>query len=78
MDCLPLEILDIIAGYDLETFRGMLSYGRFSRSLSIGRRFDFMVILGFDCKFVYEPEDYMVFMDWTLNGIPHRVDGPHM
>jgi hypothetical protein len=68
MDSLPLELLDVIAcagGY-----RGLLCLRRFTDSLNISRRTDFMIGLGYSVKINREG------IAWKHNGKYHRTDGP--
>jgi hypothetical protein len=68
MEILPLEILDIIAvdgGY-----RGLLGIRRFTDSLTISRRTDFMIGLGYSVEITRRR------IIWRYNDDCHRADGP--
>jgi hypothetical protein len=73
METLPIELLDLICEDEL-TYRDMLSIPCFARTLTVGRRLDFMIKFGYgvnirSCK----PSHYI---EWHRDGKLHRKDGP--
>jgi len=72
LDLLPLEIIDQLADSE-STYRALLSYPPFARSITIGRRFDFMIKFGHDVK-INKWIDMCI--DYRRNGHLHRLDGP--
>jgi hypothetical protein len=69
---LPVELLHVIAGVDMETYRLMLALPPFARSLDPGIIADFMISFGFGIKITCK------YIKWTRDGIAHRNDGPAM
>jgi hypothetical protein len=67
---LPVELLHVIAGIDVETYRSMLALPPFARSLDPGTITDFMISFGFGIEVTCE------CITWTRNGVAHRNDGP--
>jgi hypothetical protein len=67
---LPVELLHVIAGIDMETYRVMLALPPFARSLDPGIITDFMISFGFGI------ETTCWCIVWTRNGVAHRSDGP--
>ena len=67
---LPLEILHVIAGCDVATYRSMLCLPNFARSLSVNNRVDFMISFGYSVNIKQSA------IKWYLNDKLHRVDGP--
>jgi hypothetical protein len=70
-DCyMPLEMLDLIAAVDKQSYRAMLAIPLFARSLTPGKVVDFMIAFGYSVDIT---KSYIV---WYLNGKRHRVVGP--
>jgi hypothetical protein len=70
-DCyMPIEMLDLIAAADEQSYRAMLAVPLFARSQTPGKIVDFMIGFGYSVRIT---EDYI---EWFLNGDSHRVDGP--
>jgi hypothetical protein len=67
---LPTELLHVIAGNDMETYRSMLALPPFARSLNPGTVTDFMISFGFGIEITRE------YIKWTHDGVEHRNDGP--
>jgi hypothetical protein len=69
---MPLDMLDLIAAADAKAYRAMLAIPLFARSLSICKVVDFMIVFGYSVRITKN------YIEWLLNGEPHRVDGPAM
>jgi hypothetical protein len=69
---LPVELLRVIAGVDIQTYRSMLALPPFVRSLDPGTITDFMINFGFGIKITH------TYIKWTRDGVAHRNDGPAM
>jgi hypothetical protein len=67
---LPVELLHVIAGYDMESYHAMLSLPQFARSLDPGIIIDFMISFGFGVEITRKR------ISWTRGGDLHRVGGP--
>jgi hypothetical protein len=72
-DCyMPLEMLDLIAAVDEQSYRAILAIPLFARSLTPGKVVDFMIGFGYSVRITKS------YIEWYLNGYSHRVGGPAM
>jgi hypothetical protein len=67
---LPIELLHVIAGVDMETYRLLLALPPFARSLNPGIIADFMISFGFEIEITHK------CITWTWNGRMHRNGAP--
>lgn len=71
MNLLPVEILGEIARVDMHVYNLLArAMPAFARSLTVGRRVDYMIHFGYTCKVSKNK------VCWRLNGWLHRADGP--
>src|SRR5579864_4962768 len=70
MDLLPVEIIEIIASYDIETYRGCLVITRFSRTLTYSHILDFKILFGHSVSISARD------IRWYKNDLLHREEGP--
>jgi hypothetical protein len=67
---LPVELLHIIAGVDMESYCAMLALPPFARSLDPGIITDFMISFGFGIEITNS------CITWKCNKVTHRNGGP--
>jgi hypothetical protein len=67
---LPVELLHVIAGIDMESYRVLLALPPFARSLDPGTVTDFMISFGFGVEITCD------YIRWTRDEIAHRNGGP--
>ncbi len=73
---MPDDILHLIAGESMATYHGLVcAMPRFARLITNGVRFDYAEKFGIDCH-VSPDSGCPPRIVWTLNGVPHRADGP--
>lgn len=67
---LPPEILHKIAHHDEQTYRGMLSFPLFARSVDVSTKLDYMIHFGHDIKITANK------IIWRKNCLLHRAENP--
>ena len=70
MDILPIELLHVIASFDISAYRALLSIPFFARSLNPSIRTDYKISFGYSVKIFHDR------IQWYRNGKYHREDGP--
>lgn len=75
MDTLPLELLHEIASHNKECYRALLGIPLFARSLTPGVIVDYKLAFGHYVE-ICTNSNGDKYIKWTLNGKPHRTDGP--
>ena len=70
MDLLPVELLHVIASFDVRAYKNLLAIPFFARSLNPSIRTDYMIEFGYSVKIT----KYSI--EWYRNGERHRDNGP--
>ena len=74
---LPIELLHVIASFDIKAYRALLAIPFFARSLNPGLIVDYRISFGDSVRTAgINPSWFVRCIEWSRNEKLHRIEGP--